>query len=84
MQKGNIETYFASMQCLKFLIDNTVSNLSNDKNIEMPIQQEVICLNDDKDTHHDLADDVNKETALVKYKPPLTVLLKRKCKLVIF
>ena len=72
---NNIETYFASMQCLKFLIDNTVLNLSNE---EIPVEKDVICLDNDKVVT------VNKETALVKYRPPLTILLKRKCKLNIF
>jgi hypothetical protein len=75
---NNIETYFASMQCLKFLIDNTVLNLSNDNSKEIPVEKDVICLNNDK------VETVNKETALVKYRPPLTTLLKRKCKLKIF
>ena len=44
MQKGNIEIYFATMQCLKYLIDNTVANYTSVEQIKIkpciPIQQQ--------------------------------------------
>ena len=83
MPSGNIEIYFESMKCLKYLIDITVSSVSSDtitidkslKNmkidqvppIEKKVVQDIDCLNDKTN-----------ETALVVYTPPLREKVKQK------
>jgi hypothetical protein len=46
MQSGNIEIYFATMQCLKYLIDNTVTQVSNDIKIQSQSIEKSLPIND--------------------------------------